>query len=146
MAVFLPTVFSITSLDLPQLFIKNLFSKHGLPSRIVSDRGSLFVSSFWTNLFLKLKIPRYNSTAYHPETDGQTERVNHVLEQYFWMYDSYHKDYWHTWLPLAEFSYNNSDHCQTKKSPFFTFNGRDPQYDSVDITQDTPCGRVYSKI
>ncbi|MBW0584695.1 hypothetical protein O181_124410, partial [Austropuccinia psidii MF-1] len=74
MAVFIPTMSSITSLDLAHLFIKNIFSKHGLPSSIVSDRGSLFVSSFWTNLCQQLKISRDLSTAYHPETDGQTER------------------------------------------------------------------------
>ncbi|MBW0565469.1 hypothetical protein O181_105184, partial [Austropuccinia psidii MF-1] len=82
MAVFIPTMSSITSLDLAHLFIKNIFSKHGLPSRIVSDRGPLFVSSFWTNLCQQLKISRDLSTAYHPETDGQTERVNQILEQY----------------------------------------------------------------
>ncbi|MBW0571807.1 hypothetical protein O181_111522, partial [Austropuccinia psidii MF-1] len=73
-AVFIPTMSSITSLDLAHLFIKNIFSKHGLPSRIVSDRGPFFVSSFWTNLCQQLKISRDLSTAYHPETDGQTER------------------------------------------------------------------------
>ncbi|MBW0585553.1 hypothetical protein O181_125268, partial [Austropuccinia psidii MF-1] len=74
MVVFISTMSSITSLDLAHLFIKNIFSKHGLPSSIVSDRGSLFVSSFWTNLCQQLKIPRDLSTAYHPETDGQTGR------------------------------------------------------------------------
>ncbi|MBW0526174.1 hypothetical protein O181_065889 [Austropuccinia psidii MF-1] len=58
MAVFIPTMSSITSLDLAHLFIKNIFSKHGLPSSIVSDRGSLFVSSFWTNRFQQLKFSR----------------------------------------------------------------------------------------
>ncbi|MBW0564911.1 hypothetical protein O181_104626 [Austropuccinia psidii MF-1] len=72
MAVFIPTMSSINSLDLAHLFIKKTFSKHGLPSSIVSDRGSLFVPCFWTNLCLKLKISRGLSTAYHPETDGQT--------------------------------------------------------------------------
>ncbi|MBW0532435.1 hypothetical protein O181_072150 [Austropuccinia psidii MF-1] len=81
MAVFIPTMSSITSLDFAHLFIKNIFSKHGLPSSIVSDGGSLFVSSFWTNLCQKLKISEDLSTAYHPETDGQTERVNQILEQ-----------------------------------------------------------------
>ncbi|MBW0569176.1 hypothetical protein O181_108891 [Austropuccinia psidii MF-1] len=104
MALFIPTMSSITSLDLAHLFIKNIFSKHGLPSRIVSDRGPLLVSAFWTNLCQKRKISRDLSTVYHPETDGQTERVNQILEQYLWMYVSYHQDDWNTWLPLAEFA------------------------------------------
>ncbi|MBW0471177.1 hypothetical protein O181_010892 [Austropuccinia psidii MF-1] len=137
---------SITSLDLAHLFINNIFSKHGLPSSIGSDRGSLFVSSIWTNHFQKLKISRDLSTAYHPETIGQTERVNQILEQYLWMYVSYHQDYWNTWLPLAEFSYNNSDHSSTKQSPFLTVYGRDPQFDSVNITQDNPAGNLSAKI
>ncbi|MBW0512850.1 hypothetical protein O181_052565 [Austropuccinia psidii MF-1] len=96
MAVFISTISSITSLDLAHLLIKNIFSKHGLPSSIVSDRGSIFVSSFWTNLLQQLKISRDLSTAYHPETDGQTERVNQILEQYLQMYVSYHQDDWNT--------------------------------------------------
>ncbi|MBW0574659.1 hypothetical protein O181_114374 [Austropuccinia psidii MF-1] len=137
---------SITSLDLAHLFIKNIISKHGLPSSIVSDRGPLFVSSFWTNFCQQLKISRDLSTAYHPETDGHTERVNQILEQYLWMYVSYHQHYWNTWLPLAEFSYNNSDHSSTKQSPFLTVYGRDPHFDSVHITQDTPGGKLSTKI
>ncbi|MBW0572542.1 hypothetical protein O181_112257 [Austropuccinia psidii MF-1] len=93
MAVFLPTMSSITSFNLAHLFIKNIFSKHGLPSSIVSDRGSLFVSCFWDNLCQQLKISRDVSTAYHPETDGQKERVNQILEQYLWIdphFDSVH--------------------------------------------------------
>ncbi|MBW0547217.1 hypothetical protein O181_086932 [Austropuccinia psidii MF-1] len=101
MAVFIPLMSSITSLDLAHLFIKNILSNHGLPSSIVSDRGSLFVSSFWTNCCQKLKIPRDLSTAYHPETHGQTERVNQILEQYLSMYVSYNQDDWDTWFPLA---------------------------------------------
>ncbi|MBW0584341.1 hypothetical protein O181_124056 [Austropuccinia psidii MF-1] len=146
MAVFIPRMSSITSLDFAHLFIKNIFSKHGLPSRIVSHRGPLFVSSFWTNLCQQLKISRVLSTAYHPEADGQTERVNWILEQYLWMYVSYHQDDWNTWLPLAEFSYNNSDHSSTKQLPFCTVYGRDPQFDSVHITQDNPAGNLSTKI
>ncbi|MBW0571585.1 hypothetical protein O181_111300 [Austropuccinia psidii MF-1] len=107
MAVFIPTMSTITSFNFAHLFIKNIFSEHGLPPSIVSDTGSLFVSSFWTNLFQQLKISRDLSTAYHPETDGQTERVNQILEQYLWI---------------------------------------DPHFDSVHITQDTPAGKLSTKI
>ncbi|MBW0567721.1 hypothetical protein O181_107436 [Austropuccinia psidii MF-1] len=62
------------------------------------------------------------------------------------MYVSYHQDDWNTWLPLAEFAYNNSDHSSTKQSPFFTVYGRDPHFDSVHITQDTPAGKLSTKI
>ncbi|MBW0536452.1 hypothetical protein O181_076167 [Austropuccinia psidii MF-1] len=62
------------------------------------------------------------------------------------MYVSYHKADWNTWLPLAEFAYNNSDHSSTKQSPFFTIYGRDLQFDSVQITQDTSSGNLSTKI
>ncbi|MBW0527460.1 hypothetical protein O181_067175 [Austropuccinia psidii MF-1] len=127
-AVFIPTMSSITSPDLAHLFIKNIFSKHGLPSSI------------------QLKISRDLSTAYHPETNGQTERVNQILEQYLPMYVSSNQDDWNTWLPLAQFSYNNSDHSSTKQSPFFTVYGRYPQFDSVHITKDNPAGKLSTKI
>ncbi|MBW0480743.1 hypothetical protein O181_020458 [Austropuccinia psidii MF-1] len=126
MEIFIPTYGTITSLDLAQIFIDHLFSKHGLPASIVSDRGSLFLSLFWTQLCQKLKISRDLSTAFHPEADGQTERVNQILEQYLWMYVSYHQDDWHTWLSLAEFAYNNAEHSSTKQSPFLTIYGRIP--------------------
>ncbi|MBW0522045.1 hypothetical protein O181_061760 [Austropuccinia psidii MF-1] len=137
---------SITSLDSAHLFIKNILSKHGHPSSIVSDRGPLFVSSFWTNLCQQLKISRDLSTAYHPETDGKTDRVNWILEQYLWMYVSYHQDDWNTWPPLAEFAYKNSDYSSTKQSPFFTVYGRDPKFHSAHITQDNPAVKLFTKI
>ena len=73
MGLFIKMHSTATALDLASLFIANIFSKHGLPEDIVSDRGSLFVSSFWTLVCELLKIKRNLSTAYHPETNGQTE-------------------------------------------------------------------------
>ncbi|MBW0550298.1 hypothetical protein O181_090013 [Austropuccinia psidii MF-1] len=145
MAIFIPTYGKITALDLAQIFISNVFSKHGLPVSIVSDRVSLFVSSFWTQICQWLKISRDLSTAFHPETDGQTERVNQILEQYLWMYVSYHQDDWHTWLPLAEFAYNNVEHSSQKQSHFFTIYARNPSFDSIHVSQDSPAGKL-SKI
>ena len=138
MGIFIKTQTTATAEDLANLFVEFVFSKHGLPSNIVSDRGSLFISSFWTNLCKKLNIVRNLSTAYHPESDGQTERVNQILEQYLRMYVNYQQDDWAQWLPLAEFAYNNSTHSATKHSPFFTLYGRHPQFDSVHVDDSHP--------
>ncbi|MBW0580293.1 hypothetical protein O181_120008 [Austropuccinia psidii MF-1] len=146
MAIFIPTYGSITSLDLAQIFISHAFSKHGLPVSIVSDRGSLFVSSFWTQLCQKLKISRDLSTEFHPETDRQTERLNQILEQYLWMYVSYRQDDWHTWLPLAEFAYNNAEHSSKKQSPFYTIYGRNPSFELIHVSQDSPAGKLSTKL
>ncbi|MBW0506000.1 hypothetical protein O181_045715 [Austropuccinia psidii MF-1] len=62
------------------------------------------------------------------------------------MYVSYHQDDWHTWLPLAEFAYNNAEHSSTKKSLFLTIYGRNPSFESIQISQDTPAGKVSTKL
>ncbi|MBW0496067.1 hypothetical protein O181_035782 [Austropuccinia psidii MF-1] len=146
MEVFIPTISEINSLYLPQFLIKRILSKHGLPSSIISDIGSLFVSSFWTNLCQKLKISRDLSTDYNPKTDGHTESIDQILEQYLWIYFSYHQDDWNTWIPWAKFSCNNSDHSSRKQSLFSTVHGRDPQFDSFHINQETPSGKLSTKI
>ncbi|MBW0477972.1 hypothetical protein O181_017687 [Austropuccinia psidii MF-1] len=146
MEIYISAYGTITSFDLAQMFMSHVFYKHGLPVSIVSNRGSLFVSSFWTQLCQQLKISRDLSTAFHPETDGQTERVNQILEQYLLMYVSYHQDDWHTWLPLAELSYNNAEHASTKQSPFPTIYGRNPSFYSIHISQDSPAGMLSTKL
>ncbi|MBW0581447.1 hypothetical protein O181_121162, partial [Austropuccinia psidii MF-1] len=146
MAIFILTYGTITALDLAPIFISHLFSKHRLAVGIVSDRGSLFVSSFWTQLCQELKISRDLSTAFHPETDGQTEKVNQILEKYLRMYVSYHQDYWYTCLPLAAFAYYNAENSSTKQSPFFTIYGRNPSFNSIHISQDSPARKVSTKV
>jgi transposase InsO family protein len=126
MSIFIPTRITATSRDLADAFLHHVFSKHGLPDDIVSDRGSKFVSKFWKALCDRLSIERKVSTAYHPETDGQTERVNQTLEQYLRIYCAYQQDDWNEWLPMAEFAYNNSDHTSTGVSPFKANYGYDP--------------------
>lgn len=146
MSIFVRSHTTATSLDLATIFIDRVFSKHGLPEDIVSDRGSLFVSSFWESLCTLLKIKRNLSTAFHPETDGQTERVNQVLEQYLRMYVNYHQDDWDTWLPMAEFAYNNAEHSSSKQSPFFTIYGRHPRFDTIQVKDSRPADQLVSII
>lgn len=129
MALFIPTYKTATSIDLAKLFLRNVFSKHGVPQDIVSDRGRHFVSNFWSSLCDHLRIKSNLSTAYHPETDGQTERVNQILEQYLRFYVNYEQDDWVSLLPLAEFAYNNTSHSATGVSPFFANKGYNPQFE-----------------
>ncbi len=129
MALFIPTDTTTTAQDLADLFVRHVFSKHGVPNDIVSDRGSKFTSIFWTALSNALKIQQKLSTAYHPETDGQTERVNQILETYLRHYVNYDQNDWARYLPLAEFAYNNSTHSATTMSPFFANKGYHPTLD-----------------
>ena len=75
--------------DLADLFIRWVFRLHGLPGTITSDRGPQFASHFWSQLCSRLGIARRLSTAFHPQTDGQTERFNAVMEQYLRSYVNY---------------------------------------------------------
>ncbi|MBW0470253.1 hypothetical protein O181_009968 [Austropuccinia psidii MF-1] len=109
MAIFIPTYGTVTSLDLAQIFINHVFSKHHLPASI-------------------------------------TEMVNQILEQYLWVYVSHHQDDLHTWLPLAEFAYNNAENSSTQKSPFFIIYGINPKFDAIHISQDSPSGKVSTKL
>jgi len=139
LAHFTPCSKKLTSAGLADLFIKEIVRLHGIPSDIVSDRGTIFVSQFWTALMKSLGIQQKLSSAYHPQTDGQTERVNQYLEQYIGCYSDYLQQNWFSNLPLAEFSYNSTFHSAIQMSPFFASFGYDPPLDlSCEINKDFP--------
>ncbi|MBW0500000.1 hypothetical protein O181_039715 [Austropuccinia psidii MF-1] len=146
MVIFIPAYSKINTLDLAQIFISNVFAKNGLPVNIVSNKGLLFFSSFWTQLCQQLKISRDLQTSFHPEKYGQRQRVNQIIEQYLRMYVSYHQDDWHIWLPLAEFPYNNAEHSSTNQSTFFTIYERNTSFDSIHISENTPAGKLSTKL
>src|SRR5438105_15631486 len=91
-----------------ELYIQHILRLHRVPSRIVSDRGPQFTSYFWKSLHNSLGTTLDFSTAYHPQIDGQTERVNHVLEDLMRARALTYGKGWEKTLPFAEFSYNNS--------------------------------------
>ena len=88
-AIFIPTHDTINSVELAQLFVTHVFSKHGIPNHITSDRGSKFVSQFTRTLAKALDMELHFTSGYHPEADGQTECANQTLEQYIYIYCSY---------------------------------------------------------
>jgi hypothetical protein len=126
MGLFIPTIATLSAEGLADLIIMWVVSKHGTPADIVSDHGTLFISNFWKSLTKRLGIKLNLSTAYHPETDGQTKRLNQVLEQYLHIYVDYLQDNWAPLLPLAEFAYNNAEHSAMKLTPFFANKGFHP--------------------
>jgi hypothetical protein len=109
-----------------QLFYREIWKHHGYPKKIITDRGAQFAAKYTVELNRLLGIQTALSTAYHPQTDGQTERVNQELELYLRLYTNYMQNDWYDWLPSAEFAYNNRIHSSTKHTPFFLEYGRHP--------------------
>ena len=126
MVHYIPTVTAIDAPSTATLFINNVVKLHGVPIRIISDRDPRFTSSFWKALWLQLGTKLKMSTAYHPQTDGLTERNNRTLEESLRAYVNYHQNNWDTMLPLLEFSYNNAVNSTTGYSPFFLNYGQHP--------------------
>lgn len=122
-----PTTVEVDSVGLARLYLQHVWRHHGLPDQIISDRGPQFVSSFTKELNRLLGIETRSSTAFHPQTDGQTERVNMEIEQYLRIFVNERQNDWAEWLPLAEFSYNNRVHSSTQSTPFQLDTGRHPR-------------------
>jgi hypothetical protein len=124
--IFIPTVDEITAPQLAQLFVIHVFSKHGVLSHVTCDCGSEFVSRFFRSLGQALDMKIHFTSGYHPEGDGQTERLNQTLEQYLHIFCNYQQDNWSPLLPLREFTYNNAPSASTGTSPFFANKGYHP--------------------
>ncbi|SJL13290.1 uncharacterized protein ARMOST_16730 [Armillaria ostoyae] len=116
-----------------QILRDHVYAHHGMPQVVISDRGPQFVSAFMKELYRMLDITQNASTAFHPQTDGQTERVNQEVEKYLRIFINYHQDDWADWLPLAEFAHNNHAHSAMGRSPFMILYGRNPR-----IIPDSP--------
>src|SRR4051812_2400160 len=130
-----PTHTNATAPDIAQIFFKTIFRNYGLPRVIISDRDPKFMSLFWKSLFASLDTKLALSTAFHPQTDGQTERANRTLEQILRNYISYKQDDWDKFLITAEFAYNNSIQASTGFSPFKLLYGQDAPTPSTITSQ-----------
>lgn len=137
MAHFIPCTSEIDSPEAARLFADHVFKHHGLPATIVADRGPQFRSQFLKSLCNILAISQNLSSGFHPQTDGQTERINAILEQYLRAYCNYQQDNWVELLTLAEFSYNNTVSSTTGVTPFFANYGQAPRW-QILARQDVP--------
>lgn len=122
----IPTTTNMTASQLATLLMGHVIVNHGMPQYITSDRDKLFTSKFWQSLTDLMGIEQRLTTAYHPQANGQTERTNQTIEQYLRHYVNYQQDDWVTYLPMAQFAYNNAIHSTTGETPFFANYGYNP--------------------
>ena len=113
-----PCYETIDSKGVATLYATHVTPHYGVPWKIISDRDVRFTSKFTTDLCHLLDIPQNISTAYHPQTDGASERTNQTLEQYLQIFCGTQQDGWHKWLPLAQYTKYSWPSATTKKIPF----------------------------
>ncbi|KAJ3701343.1 hypothetical protein LUZ61_005048 [Rhynchospora tenuis] len=123
---FLPLSHPYTAASVAQVFLDNVYKLHGLPVSIISDRDPIFTSQFWQELMNKLGVHLNLSTSYHPQTDGQVERVNQCVEAYLRSMVFQQQKKWVRWVPLAEYWYNTNFHSSIHTTPFKALYGYDP--------------------
>ncbi|KAJ4812719.1 polyprotein [Rhynchospora pubera] len=123
---FIPLTHPYNAAVVAQVFVDHIYKLHGLPQNLVSDRDPIFTSQFWRELMDKIGIQLNMSTAYHPQSDGQTERLNQCLEQYLRCMIFEQQKKWVSWLSFAEYWYNTSHHQSLGMTPFQALYGYQP--------------------
>lgn len=136
-AHFLPLAHPFIAFQIAQVFVNNIYKLHGMPQSIILDRDRIFISTLWRELFRLVDTQLRMSSAYHPQTDGQTERVNQCLETYLRCFVHACPKRWLDWLALAEFWYNTSYHTTLMKSPFEVLYGHSPRH--FGVTDSSTC-------
>jgi len=122
----IPTKTTVTAPHLAEMFYGEIIRLHGIARSIVSDRDPRFTSNFWKCLWKLLGTKLAMSTAYHPQTDGQTERMNRILEDMIRAYVNFEQNDWGKHVTSAEIAINNSQQASTRFSPFYLNYGRHP--------------------
>ncbi len=118
---------TIDAPSLAKVIIDVIVHHHRVPESIVTDRGSLFTSKFWSSLYYFLEIKKKLSTAFHPQIDGQIERQNNMMEAYLKAFVNWEQDDWARLLLMAEFTYNNAKNTSTGHTPFKLNCGYNPR-------------------
>jgi len=135
---FLPLHHPYTASSVTKVFLSNIYCQHGLPSAIVSDRDRVFTSKFWQELFRLADVQLCMSTSYHPQSNGQTERLNQTLETFLRCFVHACPSKWSNWLPLAAYWYNTCTHSALGRSPFEALYGYSPRHFGVTAADAMP--------
>jgi hypothetical protein len=137
-AIFIPCREEINAEGTAALYIQHVFAHFGLPQKVISDRDPRFISKFMQEVCRITGIERNPSTAYHPRTDGQSERSNQWVETAIRFISDYHQTNWAPYLPIAQFAHNNWPSDTTRKSPFFLLMGYNPRADWISAPSPLP--------
>lgn len=125
-AHFIPLGHPYTAASVAKAFFTDIVRLHGFPASIVSDRDPVFTSNIWRDLFKQAGVQLRMSTAFHPQTDGQSEEANKVITMYLRCLTGDRPRAWLEWLPWAEYIYNTAYHSALQTSPFEVVYGRPP--------------------
>jgi hypothetical protein len=129
-AHFLPCNSTITAEGVANMHVKRIFLLHGTPEKFISDRGLQFAACMMSELYWQLGIKHAMSSAFHPQSNRQTERTNQEIVKYLCMFCSKDQQGWAKLLPIAEFAYNLHVHLVTKSSPFEMLYGYQPTWNT----------------
>ena len=129
---------NISSEGIAKIYRDNILKLYGIPRKILSDRGPQFASKFMEEFTKVLGTKRQLSTAYHLQTDGQTEQINQEIGTFLRHYVNYQQDDWTDWLAAAEFQYNDKIHAVIGKTPFELNFGRHPWKGDLMVKTDIP--------
>ena len=144
MVHFQPCSTTCTGLDLASMFMWQVFRLHGMPKEIISDRDPRLMSDLWQSICSMLNVKHRKSTAFHPQTDGQTERVNRVLEEVLRHFVNPNQNNWDDLLPTAEFAINSAYHESIKTTPFYLTYGCVPRTPlTVHLESKTPAAQDF---
>lgn len=133
---FIPCNRTVNAQAVANMYLDTIWRLHGLQETITSDQGTQFIAKFWQAHGQPLQIEPRISSSFHPQTDGLTEKVNAVMEQYLRSYLNYQQSDWAQWLPIAEFSANNSISNTTTVTPFFANYGFNPRFTTLTTPGD----------
>jgi Integrase zinc binding domain/Chromo (CHRromatin Organisation MOdifier) domain/Integrase core domain len=145
MVHYIPVRETITAEETAQKVLEGVIRLHGMPRKIISDRDVKFTSKMWTELWKGLGTQLAISSAYHPQTDGATERANRVILQMLRAYAAQNKHDWNRKLALLEFATNNATQKATGYSPFFVCNGRHPRTPNTVTSSSTKEAQAWEE-
>jgi hypothetical protein len=136
--ILVPVSKKLKAPELAEIFLNRVWKQFGMLEKTVSDRGTVFNNKFLRAVYKRLGIDPHFSLAYHPQSNGQTERVNPTIEHFLRAYASVNQTDWVKWLPITEFSYNNAVHSATGRSPFMALYGWQPTLTPSKIATNVP--------